>query len=220
MQDNWFIKGLVTNATWAGLALIGGGIFTYLSKTGSVWTVPSLYGLGGFLLILCGSLASRALLNIPFSAGLRITETNAAASIRDILDRFGLSVLRIDSPPEDVFRYIATTPAGTRIAIHQLKNRAHYIQLETNLVINDAEQARLLALPNQQTVFREVRTRLAISKIGHCGVGAPLQQVTLTKTIPITGTATEYHLVQAMNEMELALSLVSDTLNAHIGLDR
>jgi hypothetical protein len=215
MVKNWFFQGLVTNLAWAIVAAIGATMLAVLRAHGSTWASPALYWLVVFVLIMILGLVLRAFKYFSAYGGAWITPTNAQTAIRDIFDKEGLGVKRMELDSANIFGFAVTLAAGTKLLVHQTVASPQYLQIKTFLTFDDRQQGIISNLPNNgaQSLLREMRMRLAASKIGYSGVTLPLRTIGLTKTVPIIGGLTEFSLFQAMNEVELALGLLSDTVS-------
>lgn len=215
MRNNWFLQGIAVWLTSVVLAALGGIVLSYFQSQGAHWPMLALFWLAGFFLIL-GIILSIQLLKYLTVTGPWITPNNAHTVIREVLDKEGMGVKRMDPDPVNIFGFVATTATGTKLLVHQLAASPQYLQIKTYLSFTEKEQEAISNLPanGAQSLLREIRMRLAAAKIGYNGVSLPLRSIGLTKTIPIIGGLTEFSLFQAMNETELSLGLLADTVSA------
>ncbi len=179
----------------------------YLKAQGSSYYGPVLYGLAACFLLLGIGACVRWLASQVANARHGISIGEAKSSIRNILDKFGVTVSSLN---DEGFLFHYNVVVNTRnIAVSQSKQYPQFLYYSTSVTYDDADVDRLRRTPGGlPAVLREIRIRLASYKISYAGVGEPLTRITLSKTDAITSNFGEYEFMRSLDEVDMALSLL------------
>ena len=213
LSDSWLWQNLVSNLVWVPLAAIGGVAVGFLKAYESLLVAPVMYGLGAFFLIL-GSVAMLRLMSRLSRKS--VTATTAKTAIRDWLDQSGLSVQTADDP-EVRFRYIVTVNSR-KISVTQFKGNQQYILFRALMTYDDDDRRVLSAIPGGLSeAIKKLRIHLAILKIGYAGIGMPLKEIALTRSLLITDDFNEQDFMRAIDEVEAAFILITQIISPPTG---
>jgi hypothetical protein len=223
MDWNWLWQGIVSN--WvAALAIVGGGLLiTYLKTKGSKWANGLLYGVGGAtcIAVLLFALKGRAVFS---KEKPEVTGENIEANMKVWADEYGLGVTRAPSPPPDsFFAYGVTLANSNQLLIFRSKAKPKQLQLQVIMSFSQEHQTTFAKLSKEQSAnfMQEIVLELARAKIGYTISTAipivqgtqvspfsPQMQITIMKTLPLSGTLDEDMFVRGVDEMDSAISMV------------
>jgi hypothetical protein len=171
----------------------------YLSRQGSPWVSPLLYGLCASALILLCIVLLRFL--------FRATPSNIESRIRGWLDRISVAVKKVELP-DFIFNYHITLN-GKVFIIAQPRSHPEYIDFHTDISFTpDDNKAIELTPGGVPAVVRLMRVCLALKDIGHSGVVGPLKKIILSKRLLITSELNENQFTETLYRVEAALNLV------------
>lgn len=200
MRNNWLVQGLISNWVSSLIVVGGGAVIVYLTKQGSQWVVPILYGLSGTALILfCIVLTFKFL----FVANPRNIETR----LRTWLDHAQTSTKTVEIP-DCIFNYHVVLN-GKIFIIAQFKSHPEYIHFHTDLSFTEEDNKMIEKLPGGLFgAIRAIRLFLALKEISHSGIEAPLKKIVLSKRLLITSDLNEDSFINALYTVEAALNVV------------
>jgi hypothetical protein len=202
-------SGLAINLISNLIAFIVGAVVTYFSHEGSAWVKPVLFGGFAWLLTFCSILAFRLSKQIPRRIEPIDTE-NVHRRIRDWLDRFNLTVKRVDLD-DSFFFFIVTTDGGKRISVSRSNGQfSDYIVVKGLITAGEAEKNALKALNDDELTAARLAIQLELSRaiMGYKAEVDVLQEITIFKRIPITTQLNEEEIFNAMWEVEAMLGSI------------
>lgn len=186
------------------------GIFVaLLSYFGSRWTIPAIHGALASFFTLGLSLGVMALRRMP-RLNNPTTSENVEARVRDWLDKFHLSVRRLQSNDTAHFHFVVSTTAGKTIGI--ARGRTEWPDyLEYIAIIGPTAEEKViierLSEKERRMAMWEMKLELARARMGYSGF-ASLDGFTMFKRIPITPTLNEALVIDTVWEMEAMLNAV------------
>jgi len=144
--------------------LVGGAFVTFLCKKKNPWLKPVMRGLSFVLMIFVGYVGYRILYSLP-EPPLEITNENSEKIVRELFDKNGFSVRRLDRP-NTVFA-IDTSKNSENIAVSQKDLDDRHITLASRIVLG-TELARLYANADYQKRM-DIADELTLN-LGHLGI--------------------------------------------------
>jgi hypothetical protein len=201
------------------IALIPGGVVTYLARIKSAWTGPILHGLSAVALTVFIILAIDAIRRLP-PKHLIPNFKNIETCVRTWLDRFRVTV-KNDPVPTAYFRLLATVDSGTKMHIGRPREMGEYVVIRANLAPGQNDLELLEALPKEEcnTMMLNLLLELARRNVGYSGLVLPAQDFHIFKRVPITASLTEHEFVNALQEVESAAHAVGIVFGMAIKLD-
>jgi hypothetical protein len=147
----------------------------------------------------------------------RVTTKNVESKVREWVDSFGWSTKKV-SDPSWYFGFEIRLKNDIPLALVRLKEYGQYLTLAAKVETGPIHKPLFekLSKADQEEFSRELRLELARAKIGS-GVKLP-NEVTIEKLIPITDSLTEASLIDAIQEVQFAVVLVSVTIT--LGIER
>ena len=104
---------------------------------------------------------------------------------------------------------------GTPVYISRAKPIDGYLLLQTTVSLSQEHQAIVSKLSREQAVrvSQELAQEMARSKIGFSLSGVPLQQILVTRSVPITASLTEETFARNLDEVDSAVMLAKATVS-------
>lgn len=196
--------------TLLGEAIVWGltaaGVTTYLRKKGSEWLIPTVWGLGVFVLVLLGFGAVRVISVGPSFGQTTVTTSNVESNVKNWLERFGYSIQKLPSSDDKFFAYVATNVGnGRKTQITRLKQspRDAYLILANSVTLGTEDAERLKKLTDRQRgLFNlDLAAQMATQKMVFTAYGVPVSQIEVDRGVPISGLS-EYNFIDAMDNMD------------------
>ena len=211
---DWLWRGLFSN--WVAYAVIigVGAVLTFLRVKRPHWLNAVMYGLGGAALIAVIWVCAAGLAAVPRPLP-QTTAENVEARIREWTDTFGLSVRKERAEPGVYFVLVANLRNGTPVYISRAKAMDGYLQLQAALSLSQEHQAIVSRLSKGQAlrISQELMQEMARFKIGFSLSGVPLQQIRVTRSVPITASLTEETFARNLDEVDSAVMLAKATVS-------
>src|SRR5579863_1846234 len=125
MDWNWLWQGLVANAVYAVLLILGGIVLAVLKKTRPNWAGPALYGLSGCALVavLIFTVTGHAVFSRQQP---ETTPQNVEQNLRAWADSFQLGVTKMPPQTDVDFGLAISLKSGNPVEIRQLKQIPSY----------------------------------------------------------------------------------------------
>jgi hypothetical protein len=207
MDWKTLFKGVLHNAIWWVLVVLGGALPALLKAYRPLLAGPVAYGLFGatcvFIIHFVGTGRSLFSRQQP-----QTTPENVEANIRVWLDNFGLAAKkdRLDSAH---FCIAITLHSGNGIVVVRQKASERYLLFQSRLGLAPEHQAPVDAMASAQRdqMMREITLDLARARIGYAFEGPPFRSIVLSKSSFITSRLTEDAFVAIIDEMDSAVAL-------------
>jgi hypothetical protein len=209
MDLDGLVQGVVSNAVWWTVVLVGGAVLAVLRAKWPRYAGPVLYGLLGIasLAIIGFAILGHSLLSREQP---QTTPENVEANIRAWADSFVVGVTK--APVKEAhFALVITLHNGNPVVVARTKDRPNWLALQSTLTLSPEHQAAMAKLSKAQadTVVEELTLELARSKMGYELSGPPpLQSITLSRAVPITSNLTEDAFAGQLDQMDSAMQLV------------
>jgi hypothetical protein len=214
---DWLWQGLLTN--WLAhlgisfLPVLGilAVLLVFLKLKAPAWADPIWYGLGAFTFLVVSLYALKAMDTLPPKVP-QITFDNVEVTVKTWLEHFGLGIQKT-STADAIFTYKITLKNGTPVVIARTKELDNYITLQANLEVSPEHRVLLEKMKNEQItqLIHEVILELARSKIEGWLV-LPLQNVVLSRRVPITSNLTEDTFMERLQDIHFALNAARETI--------
>jgi hypothetical protein len=209
-------QGILSNGIYA-ILILGAGAMLALLKTKWPELAPKvLYGIAGAtcVAVLIFTFTGRAILS---TEQRQIKPENVETEIKTWISSFGYAFVSM-SDNESYFTLRVTLPSGKPIMVSRTKQRDQYITVRGAVAIAPQHLTILTKMPQAQVtrIRHGLAIELARSKIGFVET-MPLQLIMVEKRIPITTALTESMFMDTVDEVELAQTLVIETVLREIG---
>jgi hypothetical protein len=210
-----FWQGILSNAAWWIILLVGGGMFTFLKLYHPEWATALLVGLVACacIAILHFAITGHAIIHTKSDG---TTPENVESRLKIWTSSLGLALIPV-SNPDTYFAYRVSFPNGNSlIALRPTKARTEYLHLICGMMLSPDHALALERLTDAQatTVWNEVSLELARSKANYwiSGKGARyMQSIHYQKVIPIPSLV-ESLLASALDEIDNTTQIVKVAL--------
>jgi hypothetical protein len=212
---DWLWQGLATN--WlSGLVVFLMGGATFWARVKSYrYLSPILYALAAMALTEVFIFAVNAQHSFVVEQSAKTTTDNVEHRVRDWLDAFRLKVQ--NSPAEAfIFQYTVTMGNGDLINVTRAKERPNYVIVHSRLQLNADGIKKKLSAAQTERLIQDMTNEAARAKINSAVVKTSLSEVYLEKRILITGALTEDVLINAIDEMDYAVTLLRGIANSEL----
>ena len=185
--------------------LVVGAVFLELKRRGVNWFPALLYGFTGCVLtgVLIYTLTGRPILS------LRQPETtleNVGQNIKAWSDSLELPIQR-QTNPSCHFVYNITLKSGNIISVCRPKERDHYVQFESQILISKEEQAMVDKLSKDEIEDAKERLVLDLTRSHTSFMLVPPFNLTIIKIVAITNSFTEDTLRSSLDEVDAGLNI-------------
>lgn len=206
LSDNWLVQSVLSNAVWAILVVLGGGVMAYIQNYHPQYLETAKWWLIGSVAVA----AMILMLRIPgllFGSSKKITQANVIVRIKEWSDRFGIAVQRSPQNPD---QYVMTMTDGRKA---DLKIADGYVIMGATLV-QDGKEATMLKLLSDdeiETLLERVRIVLGQSGVNSIISKAPLK-ISVMKQMPVLSDLTEFQFISAVESMNIGFLLARDAM--------
>jgi hypothetical protein len=166
-----------------------------------------------FLLLIVASFAAFVSGVYLWWRSSRVTTKNIEQKVRQWTDAFRLPS-KIMSDDKFYFVTVATLPSKLPVTIRRPKDHPSYLELRSSIRTTEKKQEVFgnMSENTRESVFRIIRLECSRSKI-ESHWNKKLEFVCIHKQVPITPDLTEARLIDSLNEMNFAVSVLGITIN-------
>jgi hypothetical protein len=149
-----------------------------------------------------------------FSSRAPLNVANIEKITREWLIDFGAGVRRVEAPDCE-FAYEVTLESGRHVSVSRRKRTPNNVlSIQAALKLSDDDQRRYEALQpvDAEGVLSQARLEIARSRLGYEVNRARPVTFALRQDVPLTPDLTQFQLIDAINDVDLAVVAVRETL--------